>query len=317
MATIANAIDFFQEEVVQEIASIFGSKSSQKSKNGSAGTNLVGMKAMLYMTYFIMGAVILHAHDVALIQWREGWTYLSFSYFMGSSFEFMGLAFLSLRVHTTKSVAGISSQSMALFVISLAVRVFTTTAFEGYLPVDRSGDRLVQTMDTCSLLCAMYLLYAAQKKYACTYQQEDDTMPIAPILMSCAICSYCIRGVLNRNWIFDTLWAFSLDVEVFQLLPQLYMMSKIGGTVDTATAHFVVNIVASCFGRFIFWLWAVPGCKELSTPEGYAWDMAMGGKFILGAYTIQSLISLDFMYYFVKSWWKGQKTVELPQADEI
>merc|ERR550537_1521159 len=251
-----------------------------------------------------MSMVILYTHDVALIQWREGWSYLSFAYFCGSSCEFMGLAFLALKVHTTKSAAGISLQSLVLFVITLAVRVFTTSVFEGYLPVDRSGDMMMQLMDSSSLITACYLLYATQKKYAHTYQEEEDTMPIMPILVSCSILAYFIHGVLNRNKIFDRLWAFSLDVEVFQLLPQLYMMSKIGGTVDIATAHFVVNIVASCIGRFIFWIWAIPGCKELSTPEGYAWDMAMGGKFILGAYTVQTLISLDFMYYFLKSCWR-------------
>ena len=134
--------------------------------------------------------------------------------------------------------------------------------------------------------------------------------------MSCAICSFFIRGMLNRNWIFDMLWAFSLDVEVFQLLPQLYMMAKVGGQVDMSTAHFVGNIVLSCLCRFTFWIWAIPGCKELSSPEGYSWDMQMGGYFILSAYIIQTLISLDFMYYYVKSWWVGQKSVYLPQAGE-
>jgi hypothetical protein len=312
-ATIANAIDYLREEFVPAV--LGGEKSSEKSKNAS-GTNMTGMKAMLYSVYFVMAIVILHAHDVALIQWREGWSYLSFSYFLGSSFEFMGLFFLALKVHTTKSVAGISAQSMALFVISLVARVLTTIVYEGYLPVDRSGDRLVQIMDSGSLMCAMYLLYAAQKLFVHTYQEEDDTMPIGPIVASSFFASYFIRGVLNRNWIFDAIWAFSLDIEVFQLMPQLFMMMKIGGTVDTATTHFVVNIVASCFGRFIFWIWAIPGCKELSTPDGYAWDMALGGKFILGAYVLQSLISLDFMYYFAKSWLKGHKTVTLPKAGE-
>ena len=315
MATIANAIDFFQEEIV---ANIFGSGKGKESMTKNGGTNAVGMKAMLYATYFFMAAVILYVHDVALIQWRTGWTYLSFSYYMGSAFEFIGLFCLCLKVHTNKTVSGISAQTIAMIVISLTVRVACTVAYEGYLPVDRSGDRMVQLTDFSSLICACYLLYSAQKKYVHTYQEEEDTMPLTPILVSCAILSYFIHGVLNRNKIFDRLWAFSLDVEVFQLLPQLAMMSKIGGTVDLATGHFVVNMVASCIGRFIFWIWAIPGCKELSTPDGYAWDMAMGGKFILGAYTVQTLISLDFMYYFLKSCWKGEKKVYLPkQGEEI
>ena len=310
MAIVANAIDFLRDEFLAPMWTENGDANKTHSS-----TNMAGMRAMLYGTYAIMILVVLHAHDVALIQWREGWSYLSFAYFMGSSFEFIGLAFLSMKVHSTKSVVGISAQSMVLFIVSLSARVLTTTVYEGYLPVDRSGDRLVQIMDTCSLLCAMYLLYAAQKKYVHTYQEEEDSMSVGPLLLSCAVASYFIRGALNRNVIFDTLWAFSLDVEVFQLMPQLYMMTKIGGTVDTATAHFVGNMVAACLGRFIFWIWAIPGCKELSTPDGYAWNMAMGGYFILGAYIVQTIISLDFMYYYVKAWLSGGKMqVYLPKA---
>jgi len=312
MAMLANAIDFMRDEL---LGSVIGSENSEKSKN-TTSTNMQGLRAMLYATYAIMTVVVLHAHDVALIQWREGWSYLSFSYFMGSCFEFTALALLALKVHTTKSVAGISSQSILLIVISLSIRLFSTTVFEGYLPVDRSGDHLVQSMDALTLFTALFLLHAAQKKYVHTYQEEDDTMPVGPILLSCAICSYFIRGALNRNWIFDSLWAFSLDVEVFQLLPQLYMMAKVGGTVDTTTAHFVVNMVGSCLGRFTFWVWAIPGCKELSSPDGYSWNMEMGGKFILAAYTLQTLISLDFVYYYVKAWLGGKKEVCLPKNGE-
>merc|ERR1719181_2514534 len=114
-------------------------------------------------------------------------------------------------------------------------------------------------MDSCSIIAALYLLYATQKKYVHTYQHEDDTMPVSAILMSCLVSAYFIHGELNHN-IFDKIWAFSLNVEVFQLVPQLYMMAKVGGFVDAATAHFVGNMVFACLGRFCFWIWAVPGC---------------------------------------------------------
>jgi len=312
MAAIANAIDFFQEEL---LASVFTTEKSEANRTHSS-TNLAGLRAMLYATYAMMIMVILYVHDIALIQWREGWSWLSFSYFCGSSAEFLGLISLALKVHATKSVAGVSAQSLVLYITSLTFRLFSTMVFEGYLPVDRSGDQMLQIVDTCSLVTALYLLHACQKKYVHTYQEEHDTMPIEPMLLSCVILSYFIRGSLNRSLIFDMLWAFSLDVEVIQLVPQLFMMAKVGGQVDTATAHFVVNMVLACLCRFVFWIWAIPGCKELSSPEGYSWDMQMGGIYILCAYIIQTLISLDFMYYYVKSWWVGQKTVYLPKAGE-
>merc|ERR1719181_1593299 len=150
-----------------------------------------------------MAMVVLYTHDVALIQWRRGWSYLSFSYFCGSTFEFIGLASLALKVHANKSVAGLSGQAVTLFTLSLLCRVVTTSVFEGYLPVDRSGEMMVQLMDACSTVVAMYLLYATQKKYVHTYEDECDTMPIHPILVGCAVSSYFIRADLNRNAFFD------------------------------------------------------------------------------------------------------------------
>jgi len=311
MAAIANAIDFFHEELL----AVLSSSSGDDVRKSHSSTTQSGLKCMMCATYLVMTYVVLFTHDIALIQWRAGFTCLSFAYFMGSTFEFLGLFSLALKVHANKSVAGISSQSVSLFIISLLFRIFTTTIFDGYLPVDKSGDYMVQVMDTGSVLAAFYLLYASQKKYVHTYQDENDTMPIGQILVSCAISAFFIHGKLNHNF-FDNLWAFSLNVEVFQLLPQLYMMAKVGGVVDAATAHYVGNIVLACVSRFVFWMWAIPGCKGLSSPEGYAWNMEMGGFFILGAYILQTFIAMDFMYYYVKARLRGNSTVCLPKAGE-
>jgi len=311
MAAIANAIDFFHEEILTALSR------SKKSQKNHTSTNQSGLKCMLYATYAVMTYVVLFVHDIALIQWRTGWSSLCFAYFMGSTFQFLGLFSLALKVHANKSVAGISSQSLVLFIISLSFRIFTTLVFDGYLPVDKSGDFMVQMMDAASCLSALYILYAAQKLYAHTYQEENDTMPIGAILLSCVISACYIHGQLNHNF-FDKLWAFSLNVEVFQLVPQLYMMAKVGGVVDAATAHFVGNVVLACLSRFVFWIWAIPGCKGLAGPgQGYSWNMELGAFYILGAYLLQTLIALDFTYYYVKAWWRGCSTVSLPKAEEI
>ena len=62
----------------------------------------------------------------------------------------------------------------------------------------------------------------------------------------------------------------------------------------------VVNIFIACICRFAFWVWAIPGCKELvGESRTYSWNMNLGAFYILGAYAIQSLIQLDFMYFYV------------------
>jgi hypothetical protein len=311
MTTLANVIDFIVEELVG------GAQTSNQKKN-HAGTNQAGLRGMLYVMYCVWALVVLYVHDLALVQWRQGWSWLTFSYFMGSAFEFMGLFCLAMKVHTSKSAAGVSTQSLVLFIVSLINRVFATTAYDGYLPVDKSGDAMVQIMDTCSIFTACYLLHAAQKKYAHTYQSEDDAMPVGPILTSCAVAAYFIHANLNHN-LFDQIWAFSLNVEVFQLVPQLYMLAKVGGVVDAASSHFVGNVFLACLCRLTFWVWAVPGCKGLSAAQNGVYtfkDLEIGGFYILGAYVLQTIISLDFVYYYVKAWFRGSSAVYLPKVGE-
>merc|ERR1719359_2614209 len=208
--------------------------------------------------------------------WTRGWNGFSFVYFVGSSVQCLGFLALCMKVKASKSVAGISSQSLVMFAMSLSCRTFTTTIYDGYLPVDKSGDMMAQIMDGCSLVAVVHLLYLVHKTYVYTYQAEIDDLSIGPIVLASLTSAYFIRAELNRDPLFDALWAFSLNIEIFQMLPQLYMLAKVGGVVENTTAHYVVNIFIACVCRFAFWAWAIPECQELSSDRGRYADMNMG-----------------------------------------
>jgi len=304
MALVASAIDFILDEF-----NVFGS--TEKSKNHSGTTN-AGLKGMLLICYALMFVVVLYAHDMALIQWKRGWSWITFVYFLSSCCQLLGLSILSLKVHSTRSVAGLSSQSIILLATSLFFRLLATTFADGYLPADKSADYMVQCIDGLSFCCALYLLYAMHKSYVHTYQDEHDVMPIGSILLACGIAALFVHPGLNDD-MFDVLWAFSLNVEVFQILPQLSLLAKVGGLVESTTTHYVVNTFLACLCRFGFWLWAIPGCKNLSSQSGgYSWDMEWGGIYILGAYLIEALFHADFAYFYVKAWSAGSSSVVLP-----
>jgi len=294
MAAIANAIDFL----------------TQGSSSLNSGVDHAGMKAGLVLCYVMTCCVLLATHN--------GSAGFSYTLFTGSTLQLLGILSLCLKVRGTKSAAGLSSQSLVLFGISLGFRLISTSLYEGYLPVDSSGDLMYQVIDGCTLLGVVYLLYATHKTYGHSYQEEYDTFPILPVLMPCLICGYFFHGDLNHCDLFDTLWAFSLNVETFQLLPQLFMLAKVGGLVDRTTAHFVANTFLACVFRTAFWVWAISGCPELSTEDGIdmPWNMEVGGNHILLMHGIQLIVLLDFMYYYVKAW-RGGTSVYLPRAESI
>jgi len=293
MAAIASAIDFL----------------TQGSSSLNSGVDQTGMKNCLIVCYIFTCSVLVSTHD-----------YAGFSYtlFIGSGLQLLGFLSLCLKVHGTKSVAGLSSQSLVLFAISLSFRLLSTTVHDGYLPVDSSGDLMYQLVDAGTLSCVAYLLYATHKTYGHVYQEEYDTFPLIPILAPCAIGACFFHGELNHDELFDIIWAFSLNVETFWLLPQLCMLVKVGGLVDSTTAHFVANTFLACVFRFAFWIWAIEGAPELSTEDGFdmPWNMEVGGNHILLMHSIQLIVLLDFMYYYVKAWSTGT-SVYLPNSESV
>jgi len=314
MTTIANMIDFFMDDLLSK----FWDRKKAKSSSADVSKH-AGMKSLLMLCYAVSIVFVVKMYDTCwLPSWStDEWVGFSFVYFIGATVQCLGFLALCMNVKATKCVAGISSQSLLLFAMSLTCRVFTTTIYDGYLPVDQSGDMWAQIMDGCSLVLVVHLLYLVHKTYKHTYDEENDDLSIGPIVIACVTSACFIRADLNQDPLFDGIWALGLNTEIFQMLPQLYMLAKVGGTVETTTAHYVVNIFIACVCRFAFWVWAIPGCYELSGESGgYHWDMSVGAFYILAAYVIESLIHLDFMYHYVRALWHGRKNVYLPKEGE-
>jgi hypothetical protein len=301
MATIANMVDF-----------VVGN--CHQAKSPGEGN---GMKQTLLVVYAMIFCAGSWVYDFC---WRPSWSRglraMSFVYFIGSSFQLLGLLALCMKIRATKSVAGISSQSLGLTAMSLACRVLCTTIYDGYLPVDESGDMWVQIVDGCSLAVVIYMLYSIHKTYKHTYSEDTDDLSVMPIVFACVASALFIRADLNRDPLFDFIWALGLNMEVFQMLPQLYMLTKFGGVVENTTAHFVVNVFVASVCRFAFWMWATPNSAELA-PTGSYTDMNLAGFYILGAHALEIIVMLDFICYYVSAVWHGKKSVHLPEVEQI
>merc|ERR1719421_254814 len=107
-----------------------------------------------------------------------------FSFLLTLSGCVQTLAFFLLlhKIRVQKSVAGISSKTLQVYIFVFIFRLSSTMVKNGYLSVDRTGDWVYQASDIASLLLVFQLLFFMHKKYAHTYQAELDTMPIYAIL---------------------------------------------------------------------------------------------------------------------------------------
>ena len=145
-----------------------------------------------------------------------------------------------------------------------------------YIPVDRSGHYFYQLMDFCTLVLAAHVVYCCHKTYAHTYQEENDTFPIAHVVLPCVVLACFVHGDFNRNLFFDIVWFSSLNLETVTMLPQLWMMSKIGGKVNGVSKSFVIGQIVCKVICVTFWIWAYP---ELIDRKG----SNLAGKHIFGA----------------------------------
>jgi len=291
MAAIADGIDFFTELVNGKVSYVSGMGVDQK-----------GQKGGIYVVYLIFGFLwFVVFGKFSTLDFSAIVTCASFC-------QCFGMSVLSLKVYSTKSVKGLSSKMLVMFVLHLATRLSSTSIKNGYIPVDKSGDYMYQLLDFCTMLLCLHLLFKMHKTHVYSYQEEYDTLPLLPLVVPCVMLAMFVHGSFNNCPFFDKLWQVSTNLETFVLLPQLWMLAKMGGKVDTVTAHFVACMVASGVMTFTFWWWT--GIELEKRGPCFAHQLNIGLqalKLILGA---------DFMYYYAMSWLGGTQLV-LPQMDGV
>jgi ER lumen protein retaining receptor len=222
---------------------------------------------------------------------------------LGSGVQCLGFYTLIAKVQWQKSMHGISEKTLKIYAAVFTLRLMSTLLYSGYLPVDRSGDFVYQFADALSLACVLKLIHMIRHVYVSSYQAECDTMDILRLIPGCVVFAVFIHGNLNNSFLFDTIWTLSMNLDTVALLPQLWMLSKLG-EVECMTSHFVFAMIVSRTCAFAFWWY---GYTELARSRG----PNLAGWQLLAAHGLQLLLSLDFLYYYAISKIRGHK-MQLP-----
>merc|ERR1719265_1555404 len=96
---------------------------------------------------------------------------------------------------------------------------------------------------------------------------------------------------------FDTLWTYALYVDVFAMMPQLWMVAKleVGVEIEALNSHYIAAIAASRLVNLYFWY---HGFQELKPKDG---GFNLTGWAIMIAHIIQCLLLVDFVAFYVKA----------------
>jgi len=214
------------------------------------------------------------------------------------------LGFLLLRMKVKKQgAAGISSRSLQLFAVMYVMRLYSTLQYNGYLPVDRSGDWVYQAIDVIALVVVVSLLHLMHSSKSQSYEAELDTCSIHWILLASSVIAYFIHPSLNNRQIPDIAWTMSLYLEALAMIPQLTMFAKKGGEVEDLASHYVACVFASRCLTLCFWSHSFHELHRRN--EAYN----LPGYGVIGAQCLQVVLFADFMYYYGKGVYNQQKLV--------
>jgi len=209
----------------------------------------------------------------------------------------LGAALLSIQVLTSGSVAGISAQAVKLDVLAICLRLSSTLWLNGYLPVDASGDFAFQAFDICSLCILVWLLQQILMTRQDSYQKEADSMQTSPFILGSLILAVLFHGNMNGRPLFDMLWMAGLFISAVSVVPQLWLITQTGGSVEALTSHYIAAMAVSRILSGIF-MWHA---HDDITCYPWIGDFNHAGWVIMAAHFVHLILLADFGYYYAKA----------------
>ena len=155
---------------------------------------------------------------------------------LGSIAASFAFVMLFLKMMNQGNCAGISLKSMQMYTIVFFFRFISIFRHEGYLPFDKTGDWMYQTVEFASLALCSGCLYLMYSKYKATYDPNLDAFGamdpvpsqfgIVWLVAPALLLALLVHPNLNNVWVTDVSWTFALYCESVAVLPQLYMFQK-------------------------------------------------------------------------------------------
>jgi len=267
----------------------------------SGKAQVADTKVSLSYIVFFLGAVTLYNALSA-----------GFSSFLtlSAGLQCLGFVLLAMKVQNQRATTGLSGKMLAMYAVTLCFRLSSTVHLNGYLPVDQTGDWAYQAIEICSLALVAYLMRCTFVTHRSTYQEQHDSFPLSMqnMVMGCFILAVLIHPNLDRWTFFDIMWTTGCYLETLSMLPQLWMLSKIG-EVESLASHFVVLSVLARVCSLIFWY---RGFAELRPVHG---GFNFPGWGVMGAHVAQLLLSCDFVFLYLKSFNSSKMT--LPSSYDV
>lgn len=196
------------------------------------------------------------------------------------------------KLHSSKSVAGISLKTQELYVIVFVARYLDL--FWNFLSIYNWVMKVIFISSSSAIVYVMR--FASPHKDS--YNKEDDAFPTQYLLIPTALLGMTVNQ--DHHSVFEMIWAFSIYLEAVAILPQLFMLQKQGGA-ESLTSHYVMLLGLYRLCYLFNWIY------RYATEDNYLQIIV----WVSGI--VQTALYLDFFYNYINAKQKGiDAPIELP-----
>jgi ER lumen protein retaining receptor len=191
---------------------------------------------------------------------------------------------LLAKIWKTRSCAGISGKSQALFACVFLTR-YLDLVFS-FISVYNTSMKVIYialSIGTC------YLIFM---KFKPTYDSNHDTFRVEFLAAPCVILALIVNHAFTPT---EVLWTFSIYLEAVAILPQLFMMSKTGEA-ETITSHYLFMLGMYRALYIVNWVY------RYHTEEFFDPIAVVAG-------CVQTVLYIDFFYLYITKVLKGKSLV--------
>jgi hypothetical protein len=209
----------------------------------------------------------------------------------------LAVILLAAQVISSNSVAGISARTVGLEALALTLKLGSTLNYNGYLPVDESGDWFYQGVDICGVAAALWIPFQALVSKQASYQSSDDTFPVIPMILGSILLAAIFHADMNARPFYDTLWMSGLFLGSVAVMPQLWLITRSGGHVEALLSHYIaVMAVGRMLAGYFMWL-----AREDVTSQPWIEGVNHAILAVLGAHLLNLLLLGDFAFFYIKA----------------
>lgn len=212
----------------------------------------------------------------------------------GDVIHIISFLFLYARLHKSKTTTGVSSSTIDAYLL-----VFMTRYVDLFWNM---------TSQYNSILKIMFLLssfFCSVKVHFLPRCDKEIVSLIYILIPSLFVAAFRIAWWNNFELMyFEFLWSFSIALETFAILPQLFLIQR-KGCIENLTANYVISLAMYKTLYIANWIYR------------YIYEHHPTIIFVWVCGCVQALLYLDFAYYYIRSRVMKSKCVFVQPEEEL